>query len=287
MVDTVLSSATLLGAAGVLGLVVGSFLNVVIRRLPAILERHLRSEYDPAPDADESVVAESETPLSLALPPSYCLSCGKALRTWHKIPILSYLLLRGRCGFCKAQISGQYPAVELLTLFVSATIVAYFGVSVQCLAALLFSWTLIALSFIDYNEQLLPDELTLSLLWGGLAANAFGLFTDATSAILGAAAGYATLWLVYHGMRLATRREGLGYGDMKLLAAIGAWCGWQPLPFVVLTASVAGLVVSAALLAARRMKKNDRVPFGPYLSAAGWLFFIYAFIYQWTLPTLF
>ncbi len=276
----------LLSAAGVLGLVVGSFLNVVIRRLPIILERRWLREARAALD-DEEAAAATEPPLSLALPPSHCLACGQALKGRHKIPVLSYLLLRGRCGFCAAPISRQYPAVELLALFVAVVIVAHFGVGFQSLAALLFSWTLIALAFIDCNEQLLPDELTLGLLWGGLLANAFGLFADAGSAIIGAAAGYGTLWLICHGMRLATGRQGLGHGDMKLLAAIGAWCGWQALPFIMLAASVTGLVVSAALLVARKMSKDERMPFGPYLAAAGWLFFIYAFVYHWTLPVLF
>ncbi len=280
MTATDLSTATLLAGAGVLGLVVGSFLNVVIRRLPVILERRWLRESGETPGG-------TGAPLSLALPPSRCLACEQTLKARHKIPVLSYLLLRGRCGFCKAPISAQYPAVELLALSAAVVIVAHFGASLQSLAALAFSWTLIALALIDHNTRLLPDELTLGLLWGGLIVNAFGLFTTAAAAVLGAAAGYCALWLIYHGMRLATGREGLGYGDMKLLAAIGAWCGWQALPFVVLAASVAGLAAAAGLLLARRMKKGEPLPFGPYLAAAAWLFFIYAFIDQWTLAALF
>ena len=265
-------------AGGILGLVVGSFLNVVIRRLPVILERRWLAETR----ADETAVAPE--PLSLILPPSHCFACRRRLKAWHKIPLLSYLLLGGRCGFCKTRISIQYPTVELITLIISMITVAHFGVSWQSLSALLLVWTLIVLFFIDHNEQLLPDELTLGLLWAGLIANAFSLFIDPASSILGAAAGYAVLWLIYHGMRLITGRQGLGYGDMKLLAAIGAWCGWQALPFVMLIASTTGLFVGIVLLATHKMRKNEHLPFGPYLTTAGWLLFIYVSAYQWRLP---
>ena len=275
------SSTIPLIAAGILGIVVGSFLNVVIRRLPLILMRRWQLE------SGEGGANEITTkPLSLALPPSHCFTCKHKLKAWHKIPVLGYLLLRRRCGFCQAPINAQYPIVELLTLFISVIVVGHFGVSLEGIVALLFSWTLIALSFIDYNEQLLPDELTLGLLWGGLIANAFGLFTDTGSAVLGAAAGYFALWLIYQGMRLATGREGLGYGDMKLLAAIGAWGGWQALPLVMLIASVTGLAIAAILLITRRMEKNEHIPFGPYLAAASWLCFINVFSYQWKFPAL-
>ena len=280
MATTELSLAALSAVSGVLGLAVGSFLNVVIRRLPPILER--RWLHKPSCPSNE-VPGESGASLSLALPSSHCPACGRYLKAWHKIPVLSYLLLRGRCGFCKASISIQYPVVELLGMAVSVITVAHFGASIQSLAALTFSWALIVLAFIDCNTRLLPDELTLGLLWAGLLAGAFGLFIDAPSAVLGATAGYASLWLIYRGMKLVTGREGLGYGDMKLLAAIGAWCGWQTLPFIVLAASVSGLAVAAVLLVSRRMKKNEAIPFGPYLAAAAWLFFIYG----WPLPSSF
>lgn len=281
--DTInLPPMLLLSAAAVLGLVAGSFLNVVIRRLPEILRRRWLQESAEtlAETGTPTAAGDPQEPLSLALPPSHCLACRRRLKALHKIPVLSYILLRGRCGFCKAPISKQYPAVELLALFASVLVAAHFGAGFQGLAALAFSWILITLAFIDYNEQLLPDELTLGLLWTGLVANAFGLFTDAASAALGAAAGYASLWLIYHGMRLATGRQGLGYGDMKLLAAIGAWCGWEILPFVLLAASLIGLAVSAAMIVTRKMKKDEPIPFGPYLSAAAWMFFVYLFIYE-------
>ena len=264
------SSTVLLTVAGAFGLTIGSFLNVVIRRLPVILKHHwLR----------EAGKTSEKAPLSLAFPPSHCPTCRHPLKAWHKIPVLGYLLLHGRCGFCKAPISTQYVVVELLTLFVSIIIVMHLGLSIRGIAALTFSWTLIVLAFIDHNTRLLPDELTLGLLWLGLVVNAFGLFTDAASAVLGAGAGYCAPWLIYHGMKLATGREGLGYGDMKLLAATGAWCGWQALPFIMFTASATGLAVSGVLLIRRKMKKNEPIPFGTHLSAAAWLFFIYAFVY--------
>ncbi len=282
MMNTIDFPPMLLLGAAVLGLVVGSFLNVVIRRLPNVLRhRWLQESAETLAETGERTsTGDLPAPPSLALPPSHCFVCRLRLKALHKIPVLSYILLRGRCGFCKSPISKQYPVVELLALFSSVAVAAHFGASFQTPAALAFSWTLIALAFIDYNEQLLPDELTLGLLWMGLIANAFGLFTDAASAVFGAIAGYASLWLIYHGMRLATGRRGLGYGDMKLLAAIGAWCGWEILPFVLLAASLIGLAVSTVMVAARKMKKDEPIPFGPYLATAAWLFFVYVFILE-------
>ena len=277
-----LSPAILLSIIGILGLVVGSFLNVLIRRLPIILEhKWLRESRMMDAEAEKKIPSdETQSPLSLALPPSHCFSCKKKLKLWHKVPILSYLLLRGHCEFCKNPIGRQYPVVELLALFTSVVIVSQTGLTLQSLAALLLSWLLIALAFIDFNEKLLPDELTLTLLWVGLIVNSFELFISAEDAIFGAIAGYAALWIIYQGMRLATGRQGLGYGDMKLLAAIGAWCGWQALPFILLMASSVGLIVSAILLIMKKMKKDEQIPFGPYLSIASWLFFTYRFIYE-------
>lgn len=284
-----LPPAILLPFTAVLGLSLGSFINVVIRRLPIILKRRWLNDSRAVISETQEKGSEAETarPLSLALPPSHCPLCREKLKAHHKIPLLSYFLLRGRCGFCEAPIDKQYPVVELLAATVSVVIVAQAGLNLQSLAGLVFSWVLIALAFIDFNEQLLPDELTLGLLWGGLVANAFGLFVPPAEAILGAAAGYASLWLVYQGMRRVTGREGMGYGDMKLLAAVGAWCGWMSLPFVVSTASVAGLVVSGILLAKRKMKRDDPIPFGPYLALAAWFFFVYAFICKCPFPMLF
>ena len=269
-------------AAVALGLVVGSFLNVVIRRLPKILKyRWLQESAETLAETGKEVLMDdSPIPPSLSLPPSHCPTCKQYLKPLHKIPVLSYILLRGRCGFCRSPIGKQYPVVELLALGAAVVVAAHFGASFQGLAALAFSWILIALAFIDYNEQLLPDELTLGLMWIGLTANAFGLFTDAASAVFGAGSGYALLWLIYQGMRLVTGRHGLGYGDMKLLAAIGAWFGWEILPFILLAASLLALAASAVMLVARKMKKEELIPFGPYLSAAAWLFFVYLFILE-------
>ena len=284
-----LPPAVLLPFTGLLGLAIGSFLTVVIRRLPTILERRWLDEartFFAETDEQGASNATSEK-LSMALPPSHCPACKKKLAALHKIPIVSYLFLRGKCGFCKAPISRQYPLVELLALLVSLVIVARMGLSLQSLAALVFSWVLIALSFIDINRRLLPDELTLGLLWTGLAASSQTLFASPTEAIFGALAGYAALWLVYHVMRLATGRKGMGYGDMKLLAAIGAWCGWLALPVILLMASTSGLLVSVILLLTGKMQKNDPISFGPYLAIAAWLFFTYTFIYEWPQPLAF
>ncbi len=278
-----LPPTVLLPFVGALGLVVGSFLTVVIQRLPVILERRWLNESRLPAAADDKQGPDGVTTgkLSIALPPSHCLTCKKKLAPWHKIPIASYLFLRGKCGFCNAPISRQYPLVELLTLLVFLVIAARTGANLQGLTALVFSGILIALSCIDINRQLLPDELTLGLLWTGLVANSQGLFVSPAEAIFGALAGYATLWLVYQLMRLATGREGMGYGDMKLLAGIGAWCGWQALPAVLLIASTSGLLVSAVLLLAKKMQRSDPVPFGPHLAIAAWLFFTCVFIYEW------
>ena len=281
-----LPPAVLLTFAGLLGLSFGSFLNVIIRRLPMILEQRWLNESRAILDAAEekSAVIETTSPLSISLPASYCPACKKKLKAIHKVPILSYLFLHGRCGFCKAPISHQYPLVEFLALLAALAIASQTQASLQTLAALIFSWALIALSFIDVNRRLLPDELTIGLLWGGLLANAYGLFVPPVDSILGALVGYVALWLIYHVMRLATGRHGMGHGDMKLLAAIGAWCGWQSLPVILLMASVSALAISMILLATRKMKRNDPVPFGPYLAIAAWLFFTHVFIYKWPLP---
>lgn len=289
MLTTDLPFAVLLLFTAVFGLSLGSFINVIIWRLPIILERRwLKDSYATISEAGEKAsTAVTAEPLSLALPPSHCPLCKEKLKAHHKIPLLSYFLLRGRCEFCGGAIDKQYPLVESLAALVSVAIVAQAGISLQSLTALVFSWTLIALAFIDINKRLLPDELTLGLLWLGLAVNSFDLFVPADEAIPGAIAGYAALWLIYQGMRLLTGREGMGYGDMKLLAAIGAWCGWQALPFVVSAASITGLAVSSVLLAGQKMKKDDPIPFGPYLAIAAWLFFVYAFICECSLPAIF
>ena len=253
-----------------LGLIIGSFLNVVILRLPQRMQAELSEAC-----ADQR--GEQAEPLPnrwfgldyLITPASSCPHCGHAIRAWENIPILSYLLLRGRCSNCKAAISVRYPIVEAVTGLLSLLIVAHFGPTAATLAALLLVWGLIALTVIDLDEQLLPDQLTLPLMWLGLLVNVNGMFTDLVSAVIGAAAGYLSLWLVFQVFRLLTGREGMGYGDFKLLAVFGAFLGWQMLPLVVLLSSLIGAVVGITLVLTRGRDRQVPIPFGPYLAAAG------------------
>lgn len=257
-------------AALLLGLVVGSFLNVVILRLP----RHMHNELA-VTCAD--LRGETVEPVSNRLfgldylihPPSTCPQCGHGIRAWENIPVLSYLLLRGRCSNCKTPISIRYPIVEAVTGLLSLLVAVHFGATPAALVALVLVWTLVALTVIDLDEQLLPDQLTLPMVWLGLLANINGMFTDLTSAVIGAAAGYMTLWLVFQVFRLVTGREGMGYGDFKLLAVFGAFLGWQLLPLVVLLSSLLGAVVGITLILVRGRDRQIPIPFGPYLAAAG------------------
>ena len=252
-------------AAGLLGLAVGSFLNVVIHRLPIMMERdwaaqcaELKGETPPACEA-----------LSLARPPSRCPHCGHSITALENIPIVSWLLLRGRCKGCAARISFRYPLVEALTGLLFAFAAWHFGFTAAGLGALIFVAALVALTGIDFDTQLLPDDITLPLLWLGLAFNAFSVYTDLKSAVIGAMAGYLSLWAVYWGFKLTTGKEGMGYGDFKLLAALGAWLGWQMLPLIILLSSFVGAVVGIALMVFARHGRNVPIPFGPYLAAAG------------------
>jgi len=253
------------GVAGVLGLLIGSFLNVVIHRMPIMMEREwalqcaeLRGEAAPVFEA-----------LSLAQPRSRCPACGHAISALENIPVLSYLFLRGRCKGCAARISPRYPLVEATTGLLFACAAWHFGFTTAGLSAMVFIAALIALTGIDFDTQLLPDDITLPLLWLGLALNSFGVFTDLKSAVFGAIAGYLSLWLVYWAFKLVTGKEGMGYGDFKLLAALGAWLGWQMLPVIILLSSIVGAVVGISLMLVARHGRNVPIPFGPYLAAAG------------------
>ncbi len=255
----------LAAVAGLLGLCLGSFLNVVIHRLPRMMEREwqtqcceLRGE---APPASE--------PLTLATPRSRCPACGHPITALQNIPVLSYLVLRGRCAACRNPISPRYPLIEAFTGLVSAYLASHFGLSWQTAGALCLLWTLIALACIDLDTQLLPDSLTLPLLWLGLLFNLFGTYVDLASAVVGAMAGYLSLWSVYWLFKLATGKEGMGYGDFKLLAALGAWLGWQMLPAIILLSSLVGAFVGLGLIVFARHGRNIPIPFGPYLAAAG------------------
>ncbi|PYG03085.1 MULTISPECIES: A24 family peptidase [unclassified Thioalkalivibrio] len=257
--------------AGLLGLLIGSFINVVIARLPVMLEREWQAEARYVLQGEEPAEDTGAERFDLIRPRSRCPHCQRSIRAIENIPLLSFLFLRGRCPGCGSRISWQYPAVELLTGLLFAATLWHFGASVEAGLALVLTGGLIAAGGIDARTTLLPDQLTLPLLWLGLLVNSFGVFTDLQSAVFGAMAGYLLLWLVFHGFRLLTGKEGMGYGDFKLLAALGAWLGWQAIPVILLLASLVGAVVGIALIVLRGRDRNIPIPFGPYLAAAGWL----------------
>jgi leader peptidase (prepilin peptidase)/N-methyltransferase len=264
--------------AGLLGLVVGSFLNVVIWRLPIMLERTWRRQAMETLQPEAPPAADPAEPFDLARPRSACPACRQPIPAWHNIPVVSWLVLRGRCAACQAPISARYPLVEAATGLVSAAVALHFGWTLECVGALLFCWALIALTGIDLDHQLLPDVITLPLLWVGLlfallgeSAGGFRAITDLESGVIGAMAGYLSLWSVYHLFRLATGKEGMGYGDFKLLAAIGAWLGWQLLPLVILLSALVGAAVGILMIVLRGRDRQLPIPFGLYLAAAAFV----------------
>ena len=249
----------------VVGLAIGSFLNVVIYRLPKIMEQEWREQC-----AELHGEAPPAVPrFNLATPPSSCPACGHRIRALENIPLLSYLALRGKCAACGARIGLRYPVVELVAGVAAGYAAWRFGFGWQALGAMLFLWSMIALAFIDFDTQLLPDSITLPLLWAGLLLNLRGTFVDLQSAVIGAAAGYLVLWTVYWGFKILTGKEGMGFGDFKLLAAIGAWLGWKALPLVILLSSLVGAAVGIVLIVLARRGREVPMPFGPYLAAAG------------------
>jgi leader peptidase (prepilin peptidase)/N-methyltransferase len=264
-----------IGVAVLFGLAVGSFLNVVIHRLPKMLDREWKAqclEYlgSVAPQAPQP--AESAQPVyNLVVPRSGCPSCGHSITVLENIPIFSYLFLKGRCSACGTRISVRYPIVEAVTGVLSGYIAWRFGFSLPVVFALVLCWALIALTFIDADTQLLPDDITLPLLWIGLIANLGGTFADLNSAILGAVLGYLVLWAVYWCFKIFTGKEGMGYGDFKLLAALGAWLGWQMLPLIILLSAAVGAVVGIVGILIAGRGKGARIPYGPYLAAAGFI----------------
>ena len=259
--------------AGLLGLIVGSFLNVVIHRLPRMMEREWRQQ------AREILEPETEHPgeptYNLVLPHSHCPSCQAEIKAWQNVPVVSYLALGGRCGSCKTRISPRYPLVELLTAALSMVVAWQFGFTWQAGSMLLLTWALITLSLIDADTQLLPDAIVLPMLWLGLIVNSFGLFTDLNTALAGAVFGYLSLWSVYWLFKLVTGKEGMGYGDFKLLAMIGAWGGWQVLPLTILLSSLVGAILGIIILKSRGDSNATPLPFGPYLAIAGWIALIW------------
>jgi leader peptidase (prepilin peptidase)/N-methyltransferase len=264
----------------VAGLLVGSFLNVVIHRLPIMMARQWReqcAELQPQ-DAAATDPPPAAAPYNLLVPRSACPACRAPIPAWHNVPVISWLALRGRCASCQARISVRYPLIELLCGLLSAAVVWKFGVSWPAFGALLVTWFLIALTGIDLDHQLLPDSLTLPLLWGGLLASlgwsvltSTNLPVSPTEALIGAAAGYLSLWSVYHLFRLCTGKEGMGYGDFKLLAALGAWLGWRMLLPIVLCSATVGAAVGIGLIVLGKRGRGVPMPFGPLLAAAGWL----------------
>jgi leader peptidase (prepilin peptidase)/N-methyltransferase len=264
------STLFLLLATGALGLVVGSFLNVVIYRLPVMLEQAWRAECSELAVDDAAKGTDKET-FNLLTPASSCPHCNHRIGALENIPVLSYLYLKGRCADCKNPISIRYPLIELVTAILSVIVAARLGYSVQTLAALLFTWALVPLFMIDFDRQILPDTITLPLLWAGLLLSLPGVFVGSATSIIGAAAGYLSLWSIYHLFRLLTGKEGMGYGDFKLLGAIGAWVGWQALPVVILFSSVVGATIGIGLILFKGRDHNLPMPFGPFLAAAGWL----------------
>jgi leader peptidase (prepilin peptidase)/N-methyltransferase len=274
-----------IGTCFVLGLAVGSFLNVVIYRLPVMLERQWREQCAEIGGADSAATiaaAARSEPFNLVVPRSRCPACRAPISAWQNIPLLSWLYLRGRCASCGVSISARYPFVELLTGVLTAAVAWKFGFHWPALGAMVLTWFLVALAFIDIDHQLLPDTLTLPLLWLGLTASLWvpigagaAVPADTRASVIGAVAGYVSLWSVYHLFRLVTGKEGMGYGDFKLLAALGAWLGWQMLLPITLIAAAVGAVTGIALLSARGQHRSTPIAFGPFLAAAGWLILMF------------
>lgn len=265
MYDALAHPAFFALVAGVLGLCIGSFLNVVIHRLPKMLEQ---AWYAEAKEIVATPPASTE-PIGLSRPRSRCPHCGTPIAAWQNIPVLSYALLRGRCGHCRARIGLRYPLTETLGGVLAAYAAWHFGLGWQAAGAMGFCWVMLALTFIDIDTQLLPDNLTQPLLWAGLLLNVRGTFVDLPSAVIGAVAGYMVLWCVSNAYKLVAGRDGMGNGDFKLLAAIGAWFGWHVLPLTILASSAIGASVGLVLIVFAKHKREIPIPFGPYLAGAG------------------
>ena len=269
-----------IGISFVLALLIGSFLNVVIYRLPIMMEREWQAQCE---EIAETPATELPTGrFDLVAPRSRCPACGHTITAMQNIPVISYLVLGGNCGSCQAPISRRYPLIELLTAVMTAIVAWRFGIGWEAAAAILMTWTLIAISVIDIDHQIIPDSISLPLIWAGLFLSLFHesvgaeiLFIDPRTAIAGGLAGYLSLWSIYHLFRLLTGKEGMGYGDFKLLAALGAWLGWQLLPLIILLSAFVGAIVGVALIAFKRQDRSVPIPFGPYLAAAGWIAMLY------------
>lgn len=278
MIDALQQNQTFyLTTVFVLGLLVGSFLNVVIYRLPVIFKRewrkdccnYLQENYNAKIQLDES--KEPSEPFNLIKPDSTCPNCGHQIRAWENIPVISYLFLKAKCSHCKTPISIRYPAIEFLSASLAALCAWHFGFSVAGFSAIVLTWALISLAMIDYDTQYLPDQITLPFLWLGLVLNLDNTFAHIESAIIGAVVGYLSLWSVHHLFKLITKKEGMGYGDFKLLALLGAWMGWQSLPAIIILSSLVGSLIGISLILFKKHQRESPIPFGPYLAIAGWI----------------
>jgi leader peptidase (prepilin peptidase)/N-methyltransferase len=271
--ELLLDNRPFLGAvAFLLGAIIGSFINVVSYRLPRMMERSWRSQCHEFLDIPPATEDGPFSSFNLAFPPSHCPHCRHSIRWWENIPVISYLWLKGKCSECHKPISIRYPAVELITAVMSGIVAWQQGPTAGLLALLLLTWVLVTVTLIDYDKHLLPDDITLPLLWLGLVLNLFHLFTSLHDAVIGAIAGYLILWSTYWGFRLLARKEGMGYGDFKLLAALGAWFGWQALPCIILLSSATGALIGSAVLFAKKQGRQTPIPFGPFLAFAGWAY---------------
>jgi leader peptidase (prepilin peptidase)/N-methyltransferase len=285
-ISETISPTLLLAVIAVFSLVIGSFLNVVIYRLPQQLYRRWQEEAQALADANLSPPDETAED-TLLWPASRCPKCLTPIKPWHNIPLLGYLLLRGRCNHCGEKISLQYPLVELISGVLVVVAFAILGFTIGGIYAAIFTFVLITLAAIDANEKLLPDQLTLPLLWLGLLINIDGTFVPLSEAVIGAVSGYLFLWTIYWLFKLATGKEGMGYGDFKLLAALGAWLGWQMLPLIVLLSSALGAIVGLCMILFRNRGRNSQIPFGPFLASAGWIAMIWGDnIVSWYLSSL-
>ncbi len=269
-----------IGISFVLALLIGSFLNVVIYRLPLMMEREWRAQCEEI--AATPAVELPTGRFDLVAPRSRCTDCGQQITAMQNIPVISYLMLGGKCGNCQAPISRRYPIIELVTAVLTGIVTWRFGFGWEAAAAVLMTWTLIAISVIDIDHQIIPDSISLPLIWVGLFLSLFNataggeiLFINSRTAIIGGLAGYLSLWSIYHLFRLLTGKEGMGYGDFKLLAALGAWLGWQLLPLIILLSAAVGAVVGISLIVLKRHERSVPIPFGPYLAAAGWIAMLY------------
>ncbi len=264
-------TTALMITTGLFGLIFGSFINVVIHRLPIMLKTLWHTNSLDYLGQQPKPPIEQPNRFNLKTPRSHCPKCKKNIRWWHNIPLLSFIVLRGHCYYCHAKISWRYPVVELLTALLSAFLAWYFFATWELILALLFTWSLLALTFIDIEHHILPDHLTLPMLWIGLFVNIFGMFTATQDAIIGAMLGYLSLWFVAWIYRSLTHRDGVGQGDFKLLAAMGAWLGWQALPVVVIIAAISGIVIGGGMLLVKKQSRLTPIPFGPFLALSGWI----------------